>query len=1057
MKCRSLFIIIIFWFLSLSSLDGGNVPSAKNGILDLRDYNFNSGSIALQGEWKFYWKKFIAPELFKDDYASLKGKDVEVHNVWNSYIINGKDLSGIGFATYHLKILLDHSQENLTLEIVDVGTAYKVFIDGKLSASSGTISQNEKDSIAKLQPLRVDLPKTRGSIDIVFHISNFHYSKGGIWHPITLGRKSVIHKNNIYEMILSFFLAGCLLIIGIYHIIVFLFRKKERQFLYFGILCIVIIFRILTTTYRNILVIFPDLTHELIIKTEYLTFYMGMAITALVFYSLFKDEFKYIVLKIIFIIAGLFSMVVLFTPAKIYTHTVTVYQIITLLIILYLIYVMILSVKRKKEGALIILLGSTFGFLTVVNDILFAQKIITTFNMAPVGLIVLILSQAAVISKRFANSFTRVEYLSLELEHINENLEKMVEDKTKKLTDSEYKYRNLIENASDIIHTSDTIGNVKYISPSGLKILGYSEDEVVHKNVIDFIVPEHHEGLFKFYQNQYHKKIDETYYEYRIKDKQGNERWVGQKTNLIYDNGKIKGFYNIARDITDRRNISEALKNSELRYRSIIENMLEGYYEVDLKGYINYCNDSFLKITGYERGDLVGRSYSDIMHKEEAKRTFDVFHKIFLAKESSDIFDWKFVAKDGTDRISEGTASLMMESDNKVIGFRGVIRDITEKMRVVEDLRRSEERYRDLAESLPEIVFEMDVTGKITFVNKIATKLLGFTYEEMLSGNPLDFVQKGKRKEAAKGILDSTLGNRLFSGSESNFLKKDGTLLPVHIHTSQIMKDGELIGIRGIGVDISSIKESQRIIEERNIEIENELEIARKLQQNLLPSSKPQIQGINYSSLYIPMEKVGGDFYNWRLRDNKLELLIADVSGHGLASAFLASISKTAFDSLPPGLGTAETMQQLNHFVSRYSVEGNFITAFLCQIDVENKKMEFSNAGHFPPYLYRNKTKEIIELHTSGRILGWMDSVEYQSKSIDLEKGDRIVLYTDGILETTNAQRELFGDDRLKDYISLNNNKEPDDFSIGLVDEITGFSEEESFEDDITLVLVDIL
>ncbi len=251
--------------------------------------------------------------------------------------------------------------------------------------------------------------------------------------------------------------------------------------------------------------------------------------------------------------------------------------------------------------------------------------------------------------------------------------------------------------------------------------------------------------------------------------------------------------------------------------------------------------------------------------------------------------------------------------------------------------------------------------------------------------------------------------------------------------------------------------EYQQIISRRNADIERELEVARQLQERLLPSSMPEVSGFHEYAVYIPMDKVGGDFYSIELHENLLDIFIADVSGHGLPGAFLASVTKMGLENIPSRTAPVKVLNLLNNVINRHTVNSNFVTAFYAVIDINTRIMKYSNAGHTPTILYRQKTGEFIELRSKGTILGFLNKIELEEKIIQLESNDRIVFYTDGITECTSPANEMFNEIRFRKTIREQSGKTAEEFSNELLHELERFKGENKFDDDITMVVLDVL
>ncbi len=155
----------------------------------------------------------------------------------------------------------------------------------------------------------------------------------------------------------------------------------------------------------------------------------------------------------------------------------------------------------------------------------------------------------------------------------------------------------------------------------------------------------------------------------------------------------------------ERKRAQERLRESEEKYRTILENIEEGYYEVDLAGNLTFFNDSMCRIWGYPKEELMGMNDRQYTDQENAKRLFQAFNKVYKTGEPRRECDWGIIRKDGTKRYLEASVSLRKDASGKPIGFRGIVRDITERKRADEALRESEERFRQLAENIREVFY----------------------------------------------------------------------------------------------------------------------------------------------------------------------------------------------------------------------------------------------------------------------------------------------------------------------------------------------------------------
>lgn len=236
--------------------------------------------------------------------------------------------------------------------------------------------------------------------------------------------------------------------------------------------------------------------------------------------------------------------------------------------------------------------------------------------------------------------------------------------------------------------------------------------------------------------------------------------------------------------------------------------------------------------------------------------------------------------------------------------------------------------------------------------------------------------------------------------------------------------------------------------------LESELVVASEVQKALLPERPDCIPGVQVSSINIPARIVGGDLFDiFRITHAQLGVSIGDVSGKGAPASILMAMLYAGFKSLLKEIyPVVEVVARLNNLLTETTVAGHFVTFFYGIIDVENKQLTYTNAGHNPPILiHRDKTVERLE--TGGIVLGFLKNQEYIQKSLELRSGDYLILFTDGITEVKNSQGEEFGEERLIKFLKRHYHREPKELRTLLLNEIKKYSLQEELTDDVTLVI----
>jgi serine phosphatase RsbU (regulator of sigma subunit) len=243
--------------------------------------------------------------------------------------------------------------------------------------------------------------------------------------------------------------------------------------------------------------------------------------------------------------------------------------------------------------------------------------------------------------------------------------------------------------------------------------------------------------------------------------------------------------------------------------------------------------------------------------------------------------------------------------------------------------------------------------------------------------------------------------------------------------------------------------------EERK-KFEQEMAIAYETQKSLLPHSLPEFGNFRIRAHSEPTRHVGGDFYYFlQPKPDELIGVLADVSGKGVPAALLSSLLQGALDmECRTGVSPEKTLERVNKLMCERSASNAFVTLFFFSFNAQGKG-KYLGAGHNPVYLYRASTGEIEELHSEGLILGAFESVSYNSSPLQLEPGDVLVVYSDGVTEAENPEGEMFGEERLLQVIKSNASAGVEVLKKKILEAIDRFTEGMAQTDDLTFVLID--
>ncbi|MGH9557892.1 MAG: SpoIIE family protein phosphatase [Bryobacteraceae bacterium] len=263
--------------------------------------------------------------------------------------------------------------------------------------------------------------------------------------------------------------------------------------------------------------------------------------------------------------------------------------------------------------------------------------------------------------------------------------------------------------------------------------------------------------------------------------------------------------------------------------------------------------------------------------------------------------------------------------------------------------------------------------------------------------------------------------------------------------------------LQTLAIEASTILENARLLEQERakLRIEDELKIAREIQQGLLPTSLPSSDWFRAAGSSLPSTQVGGDYYDVRkVTPDLWAAVVADVSGKGVSSALLASLLQGAFLMTPGDSSQIESiMGRLNTFLLERTRGEKYATIFYCTLD-SSGLLSYSNAGHPAPFLV-SLDGRLRKLHTSGMPVGMIEGAPFQMVQTQLAPGDKIVIYSDGLTEAENADGLFFDSERLRLCLRENASRDAAGLHAALIEVVDKFAEGGVMRDDVTALVIE--
>lgn len=412
---KSFLFLLLLPFLFSCSQDNKVNLSAVKGKINLKAWDFeNKGTLSLGGEWEFYWKELLSPQDF-ENRNNLSPLYFVQPASWNNFKIDGKELGGIGFATYRLVIDVEKSDKLLALSIPAYYNSYKLWVNGKVISQNGQVGASLETSKPQWLPLTKIFHSTENQIELVLQVSNFRHAKGGVYQSIELGS----YQNLIYtrELTVGFDLIGfaCLLLIGFFFLGLYWFWKNDKSLLYFSLFCILISYRFIGTGTYMVINVFPNFSWNIAAKIEYISMYIPVLLMFLFITELFPKAVHQISIDILKVITVIFSLLTVIFPINIYSYILFPYQLIILSYLIYASFVCLKAQGQKYDGAIFAVISLFVLLITITITVLGYLEILPHYPFVfQIGFLIFVFTQTFILSFRFAKAFHQVEKLKEE-------------------------------------------------------------------------------------------------------------------------------------------------------------------------------------------------------------------------------------------------------------------------------------------------------------------------------------------------------------------------------------------------------------------------------------------------------------------------------------------------------------------------------------------------------------------------------------------------------------------------------------------------------------------
>ncbi|MCX7678759.1 MAG: PAS domain S-box protein [Spirochaetes bacterium] len=502
-----------------------------------------------------------------------------------------------------------------------------------------------------------------------------------------------------------------------------------------------------------------------------------------------------------------------------------------------------------------------------------------------------------------------------------------------------------------------------------------------------------------------------------------------------------------------------------------VENLLENLHEYiyivtydDGRPVRTFHSRSCKRITGYDAEEM--EQNNDLWYQmiyEEDKEDVRLFINKIVRDKGEGTIEHRIIDKNGNLHWVMNSMKVMTDTKGAVQYLNGFVIDITNAKKYEEELVKL---YRAVEQS-PATVVITDYNGLIEYVNPKFVHLTGYTFEEVKGKNPRILKSGSQSAEFYKNLWETILSGEEWRGEFHN-RKKNGEYYWEFASISPIRDSkGRITHFIAVKEDITqrklieeALRQREHQLRIRNEIMEKDLKLAQIIQRTFIPDKVPTINGIKIAFEYHPLDKVGGDYFSFIEKgDGSLGILQCDVAGHGVAAALFLSLVKSVTDKIS-NQNVIEPEKYL-HALNAMLIEERqqfFITGVYADLHVHGSKVHIAlaNGGHPPQILYRASNRSFELVKSAGTVIGMIKYAKYETINVILESGDRLFIFTDGIPETVNPDKQMIGfEEGLIALFQKSHRDNLNEMLASVVKEVRDFANSEGLDDDILIIGVE--
>ena len=1038
-KIRILPVLVLVLF---GCKENHEIHLAERGQIDLSNTIFSDQAVFdLNGQWEFYPNRIIDPENLKAHEAARRLATVPTS--FNRYTESDLRLPAEASATYRLYLNLPAQIANYTFRLPSGQTASRFFINGHSEVQNGVVSELIEQVRAGSRMRYVQLPLA-GKTEIVIQVSNADSHRGGISRPISVASARAMDQFRLRALILDIVVSVALMTFAFYHILLFLLRHPEPSSVYYGIFCLLVGTGRLFVGEQIFDDVFPSVPWGVRLRLEYLVNVLDAAFFVIYIRNFFAELRQKLVFKLLVFLSVLFSVATLILPQGVVRYLREPFQLdLAVMAPIAIVYLARLAF-RNVYGARVLTLGVMGITAAFFNDALSSAEVISTPTVFSLAILAFTFLQAILISGKSVTLFYENAELSQKLLRSDKLRDEFLTQTSHELRTPVQAMVQTLENVRRGVSgaVSEQVQRTLAVIEENGRRLMYVIDDLT-----DFVRLKHSDIRLNV-QTVSLKKIVHPILKLCL--------GLSENKQFALIDEIPEGLHDIQTDPSRLQQILLNLVSTAIRYShspaiTVKLGTLHGQLAISVLYFgsdpdarfadvIDLPNEDVGPLVTQKLAQLLGGQYhyQKLAESHHALTITLPYQQIstleVLLSSSHARTEYRKSDGDGLVSMPERLGDSPANSGGQVL----LIGDNASQNRLLQDQLASLGKDSVIAKNGAEAMLQLQDREDIALV--ISDVLLSDVSGIELAMNI--------RASFDIGILPIILliDNNQAGVAASAFSAGVNDLIRRPFEKAEVIARVKNVLLQR---EASLARENYRALN-------RELEIARSIQDSILPKANPGNENYKIEAVCLPARSIGGDFYDFLEEDGFIGVLIADVAGHGIPAALYAAMLKIALHNLRDQARFPEKLLKNLNDVMVERGERTFISCAYTMVDFKNRRLLHANAGHLPLLLQEPGKRAVKRVHPPGGVLGVRKAAAITVEMQHFLPKTRLLLFTDGVIELANKNGDFFEESRLISLLEDMREQPIVEVRDRLLAEMRGFSEGGTFLDDVTFIIIDL-